>query len=216
VLAILAVLVALLFPTFTKMRRQAEVTESLARMRAIGQGVLLFAADNNMRLPGGGFSSPLIRWMHIVAPYMGVEADKVKDGVRYSSKGYDASLNKLFTCPALSGKPIPGGRGTYVARYGMNLELGLDNSMLGVSMISVPNPAGTVLMATKAHSDPGLRPTYYPVHPFGVAANFRPDRNPEVGADDKGFMGPHGYLFCDGRVEIRNVLPPPSAFYIHN
>jgi prepilin-type N-terminal cleavage/methylation domain-containing protein/prepilin-type processing-associated H-X9-DG protein len=216
VIAIFAVLAALILPVLSKMRLQAEVSESMARMRQIGTGMQLFANDNNMRLPGGGFSSPLIRWMHMVAPYMGIEADQVKDGVPYSSKGYHVSLNKLFTCPALEGKPIPGGTGTYIARYGMNSELGLNNSMLGVSLASVSNPAGTVLLATKANSAPGLRRQPYPQHQWGVAANFRPDRNPEVGVDAEGRMGPAGYLFCDGHVEIHDILLPPSAFYIND
>ncbi len=217
VIAIIAVLAALIFPVYSRIVKQAEVSESVSRMRNIGQAVQLFASDNDLAFPGGGFGGggqPLIRWMHLVAPYMGYDADGSFEGVSYSTKGYSSELDDLFTCPALTGKSKPDGNGTYFGRYGMNLELTGDKTMKGVKMASISSPSKTVLLATKAQNAPGLRPLVYPKHQFGVAANFRPDRNPEGGVDSSGKTGPVGYLFCDGHVGVLDEFIGADAFYV--
>lgn len=214
--SIVAILAAILVPISAKIHRQAEIAESLSKMRQIGEAVQMFSAEHDMRLPGAGYSSPLIRWMHVVAPYMGVEANEMYRGVSYSSQGYSTELDRLFTCPALHNKRMLGRSTSYVGRYGLNMELTPGEGMTGVSTLSIPNPAGTVLMATKAGNEPGLRPLSYPNHPWGVAANYRPDRNPEAGPDVNGKIGLHGYLFCDGHVETSETLLPASAFKIND
>lgn len=220
VLLILGILAAILIPAIGSVRRSAENSSSVSRIRSLADTVLLFAADNGGRFPGNGnqFNH---RWYHKVAPYFGFEADGTVEGIPVYLSAYE--LEGFFNCPALSGVEKPDGSGTYIARYGLNLVLqdaggglaGAINSNLGVRLAEVTNPARTVLLATKADGAPGLRPLPYPDHPFGVAANLRDDRNPENGANADGFMGPHAYAFVDGHVEVRDYFIGPEAFQLN-
>ena len=213
VIAIIAVLAAILIPAIGAVRKSAQDTTSVARMRGLGEVIFLYSTDNKGRFPGNGTSATQ-RWFHQVAPYFGFVPDDSVDGVPLYQDAY--SLNDFFTCPALHGQTIPGTSATYLARYGLNYELTAGDQTLGVPLIVVTDPAKTVMLATKANGSPGLRPQVYPAHPWGVAANLRSDRNPEGGMTADGFMGKHAYAFCDGHVEVREYFIGADAFYINN
>ena len=53
VIGIIAVLVALLFPVFSKAREQANRTKCLSNLRTIGQAAFVYANNNHDRLPNG-------------------------------------------------------------------------------------------------------------------------------------------------------------------
>jgi prepilin-type N-terminal cleavage/methylation domain-containing protein len=212
VIAVIGILAAILIPTISNVRKSAENAESVSRLRALGGVVLLFATDNHGHFPGGG-SSATERWFHKVAPYLGYDADATVEGVPVYTEAYN--LNDLFTCPALNGETNASSGDVYLARYGMNMELDGGDVTLGIPLVSVWDPSITVMLATKANGAPGLRPLSYPDHQFGVAANFRLDRNPEggiSGSDD--YMGEHAYVFCDGHLEVRENFIGADAFYV--
>lgn len=100
VIAVIAILAAILFPVFAKVREKARQTSCLSNMNQIGKGLLQYVQDNNECLPAawygvdGGPSSANgnYKWMDAIYPY-------VKD-------------TKVFTCPDDSG--MDGGTGKYV------------------------------------------------------------------------------------------------------
>jgi len=220
VIAVIGLMALLVVPGVQSGIRAAEVSQSMHRMKTLYKGIVDFAAENKGRLPGGGYDGsrsstgqqrPLVRWMHLVAPYVGVEANGSFEGVAYSTLGYSPELDYLFTDPAITGKPKKNDQpGTYYARYGFNLELVTDQSMTGPVITAIPDPAQTVLLATKAQQAPGLRPTPYPQHGFGIAAAWRKDRNPELG-----FPGRAGILFCDGHLETVEELPERELYLLY-
>jgi len=53
VIGIIAVLIALLFPVFSRAREQANRTKCLANLRTIGQSMFVYANNNHDRLPNG-------------------------------------------------------------------------------------------------------------------------------------------------------------------
>lgn len=53
VIGIIAILLALLFPTFAKVREQSRRTKCLANLRSIGQAMFIYANSNHDRLPNG-------------------------------------------------------------------------------------------------------------------------------------------------------------------
>lgn len=214
---ITALLAGLLLPSISGAAYNGKKAQSVARLRNIGVAVQQYVGENAGHLPGGGVDYAS-RWFHQLSPYMGLPATREREGVPHYWEAYqNGKTEHLFTCPVLHGKPAPGG-GTYDARYGYNNELtGAGGTMRGVRLVAIPRPASTVMVATKAGSDPGLRAVPYPQHPFGVAATLRKDHNPEGGANpETGEMGETGYLFCDGHVEVRTKFIGREAFLITN
>jgi|GEM_PF-5481029 len=216
VTAIVAILLALLFPAVQGLLHRARVVESTTRMQNLAKAIRLYAADNNMHFPGAGHSASQ-RWFHQVVPYLGIVPDGVQGGVAFYSKAYD--LDDLLSCPVLHGRPIEGGGGTYIARFGMNrlLDPQANNSkapksMTGISLLSVNRSAKTVLLATKANGAPSLHYGPYPDHAWGVAGNYEQGRSPEKGMEADGFIGRHAYIFCDGHLEFHDKFIGADAF----
>lgn len=98
VIAVILVLVAIALPVLGSVRQKALNAKCLSNLRQVGQGVLMYAADKESRLPfeyrdgqwQGGGTDPF--WYISVAPYLDVP-------IR------DASLGELerpgpFACPA--------------------------------------------------------------------------------------------------------------------
>lgn len=111
----------------------------------------------------------------------------------------------------------------FLARYGYNLMLAPDvrdasgNEIfgLGLPLAAITDPARTVMLATKADGAPGLRPQMFPNHQWGVAANFRSDRNPRAANVSTGEIGGHAYIFCDGHVQVRDEFIGVAAFEVN-
>lgn len=220
-IAIIGLLMAILIPSLIAVRKSSEVSSSVARMRSVGEAFMLFANDNQGRLPAAGGDAADggagRRWVHQVAPYLGYEADRSHNGIPLYSGGYDV---KEFRCPALSGRTCPVTSERFVAIYGYNLMLAPEvtdasgNQIfgLGLPLAAITDPARTVMLATKTAGQPGLRPQMFPNHPWGVAANFRSDRNPRAANVSSGEIGKHAYIFCDGHVQVREEFIGAAAF----
>jgi len=179
-------------------------------MKNLAHAIQLYGADNNMRFPGSGYGPPS-RWFHQVVPYLGIKPDGVTDGVPHYRSAYD--LYDLVSCPVLHGKPVEGGSGTHLARFGLNRRLeGNENEMRGFSMLRVKQPARTVLLATKASGAPGLRDRPYPANKDGVAGNYARGRSVESSVGEDGFIGMHAYAFCDGHIEKHERFIGADAF----
>src|SRR4051812_10974821 len=86
VVGIIAVLIALLFPVFSKAREQANRTKCLANLRTIGQSMFVYANNNHDRLPNGNDTNT---WNDPMAANWVMKnfADDVTDG-------------RVFHCPS--------------------------------------------------------------------------------------------------------------------
>jgi prepilin-type N-terminal cleavage/methylation domain-containing protein/prepilin-type processing-associated H-X9-DG protein len=109
VIAIIAILAAILFPVFSRVRENARRSSCLSNMKQMGMGLLQYVQDNDEILPSdwtgsGGFSASdptIVMWTDAVQPY-------VKN-------------TQIFTCPSASSANSykPGPAGPY-GSYGLN------------------------------------------------------------------------------------------------
>ena len=66
-IAIIAVLIAIVIPTVTRVRRAQQTAACLATLRHIGESFNLYAHDNQMRLPDPGVAN--LSWEQMLARY---------------------------------------------------------------------------------------------------------------------------------------------------
>ena len=86
VIGIIAVLIALLFPVFSRAREQAHRTKCLSNLRSLGQAMFIYANNHKDRLPNG--NGPAVYEDPDAANWVMVNfADEVKDG-------------RVFHCPS--------------------------------------------------------------------------------------------------------------------
>ena len=165
VLTIVAVLAALLLTAIASVRANADVAESVSRLRQWGMALGLYVADNDGSLPHRGQGvQPLQNidrasdWFNALPPYLGSPSyQQLCDSGRRPKAG-DKSI---FVSP---GCPDPGGQ--YFLSYAMNMNLSPWN--LEPSMISqIANAPFVVFMAEA----PGQYSSTYPSRaPYSVAA----------------------------------------------
>ena len=72
VIAVIALLAALLFPVFQKVRGNARRTACLSNLKQIGLALTQYAGDNDEALPPGAYSIPggIINWRQLIFPYV--------------------------------------------------------------------------------------------------------------------------------------------------
>lgn len=152
VLAIIGVLAAILIPVVGKVRQSARLTQSTANIKAIGQAVNLYAADNRGKLPplgqGSGFVSPL--WTDSGLGYpdwrKGLNSYLPTSG-RQRFTAYNGSLysiNEVYVDPTLADD-----RHHSAGDYGASREIFKpEGQELMLSL--VPRPSRTVLVAAGA------------------------------------------------------------------
>jgi len=72
VIAIIAILAAILFPVFAKVREKARQTSCLSNMKQLGLGFMQYVQDNDELYPNGTFgpTAPGIGWAGQVYPYI--------------------------------------------------------------------------------------------------------------------------------------------------
>src|SRR5450432_682157 len=71
VIAIIAILAAILFPVFAKVREKARQTTCTSNEKQIGLGVLQYIQDNNECFPGGQmYNTEQANWTTLIQPYI--------------------------------------------------------------------------------------------------------------------------------------------------
>lgn len=212
VVAVIGILAGLAITAIGQTRDSAARTECLQRLQQLGLAISTYSSDNDNRFPGYGVNSRS-RWVHQVGPYLGYEADYVKDGFDLSHGAYEF---EEFHCPAqdLWRNPVPAAN---QGLYGINPNLLRDadappnTSIVGIPRSRVMRPSSTVLLADKFSSDPFVNTIAgYPDQPKGASANHRADRSPANGPD-----GNAHYLFCDGHVEAYQEWIGSQAFELN-
>jgi prepilin-type N-terminal cleavage/methylation domain-containing protein/prepilin-type processing-associated H-X9-DG protein len=214
VVAIISILAALMLPVIGRVMDKARMSKCVAQLRTIGQGLSMYSAERDMRFPGLGMNAGS-RWVHQIAPYIGLPADKTNGGVPCFSGAYNESR---FNCPMVGRWVLPPGKNSkdFVGIYGLNRLLyndsanqSQDSAMIGYSRMIVQRPAQTVMVSESCIGGPGAAASSYPDQrqDTGVSANHRSDRTPSNGPD-----GPSNYLFVDGHVETRTKFIGAAAF----
>lgn len=152
VLAIVAILAAVLIPVIGNVRKEADLTETVSRLRMIGQATSLYVQDHGGKLPESDQPSGG-RWPFAVAPY--IEAIDDKGSVEL----YSNLILRDTTQEYLAGK----GRGV----FGYNLFFtGMIADQNWRRMNSIINPAGLPLFATtNGDEGGGLHLSYQGPHP---------------------------------------------------
>jgi len=137
VVAIIALLSALLFPAAKEQLRKSRQATLVSNMKTIAGGVMLFATDNDGRLPAA--HQPAGSWQKVVMNYIG------EDGVINSPERYKKSA---FHDP-LDTVPLPYKE---TSRASLNIAL---NGMVSVNDLSSPPlPAGAAYRLLTSISQP--------------------------------------------------------------
>ena len=150
VIAIIAILAAILFPVFQKVRENARRTNCVSNLKQIGLGVLQYNQDYDERFPMVDFISPSVggefRWYNAVGPY-------IKNGSTYGN-GYYNGAGGIWTCPDL---PVPQ-PGNYGANWllmpsgvgvGANCNSSGCNGWVPPTLAALQAPSDTVMVAEK-------------------------------------------------------------------
>jgi prepilin-type N-terminal cleavage/methylation domain-containing protein/prepilin-type processing-associated H-X9-DG protein len=95
VIAIIAILAAILFPVFAKVREKARQTMCLNNEKQIALGVLEYCQDNDENFPGGQmYGNENCSWTVEVQPY-------IENGSSSKDSAYGAvNGGGIFTCPS--------------------------------------------------------------------------------------------------------------------
>lgn len=89
-IAILAVLVAILLPTLSKVKERANITQCVSNIRQIGSGYSLYLIENDNQLPAY-YAPPNPSNLYAVALGMGFTSESYLDGenIFHCTAGYD-------------------------------------------------------------------------------------------------------------------------------
>jgi prepilin-type N-terminal cleavage/methylation domain-containing protein/prepilin-type processing-associated H-X9-DG protein len=185
VIAIIAILAAILFPVFAKVREKARQISCASNMRQVGMAVLIYLQDNNEKFPCGTQNGG-VGWAAQVYPLV-------------KSTG-------AFTC---SDDPTPYGLNpnndvTYPVSYGFNALI------IGQSLSVLNSPTRTVLLFEEIGDQSDItKEAPFGEHKFGDFSSPTADGNPAgwagVGRFDTGVMSGAQALIgtANGNFEMR-------------
>ena len=94
VIAIIALLMGILMPALSAVRKQAWGVTCKSNLRSVGLAFNLYAQDNKYKIPRGGGGREETRWFHILLPYL---AQKLPEGAGYQNV-------EVYDCPAYPDK----------------------------------------------------------------------------------------------------------------
>jgi prepilin-type N-terminal cleavage/methylation domain-containing protein/prepilin-type processing-associated H-X9-DG protein len=213
VIAVLAVLVAILFPVVGGLVEKARLTQCQSNLRQIAAGVHGYIADNSGKYPlarsytepGTGWEGPF--WTDQIEPYTDSEsAQRLKHQGRTGES--------IFYCPS---SPLHHG----ISDYGINPNVVIHpdgNNARGLPAAKVRDPARTVLAADSGRIWPASGQL---IGGWRITDGWI-QSPPDDPFEGNGPLPRHGdllnVLFCDGRVEAMTydqVLElHPEAFEI--
>ncbi|MBC2600556.1 prepilin-type N-terminal cleavage/methylation domain-containing protein [Puniceicoccus vermicola] len=189
-IAVLGILVALVFPAISKARSGADQTADAAKMRNIGQAVILFSQDHNGVFPRSWHSSGANRepgWAQSIAPYMGASSSEI-------SGEWARTFNRYFRAPDDDNID------PYLYSYGFNVNFELDpngddytgSPQTWRKVSQVPDPGHTILVA---RIQPIQFADHFMCHLWSSISAAENIVNYDV------HKGQANYLFVDGHVE---------------
>ena len=221
VIAIIAILAAILFPVFQRVREKGRQIACLSNTRQLGLAFLQYSQDYDETMPyqylpvGGGANAGKPHWMDFLYPFVKSEA--------------------VFTCPSrngessnsLSGPPtnaaiFPGwftyhflgasplrttatGGNYYYGTYAMNCTYGSVPNLAGSQLSIIQHPSTTILYCEAGPPQLGQKDAANSFNwgtdfTNSVAPNFAP--SPAVVSNGVRLQGPHfgrtNITWCDG------------------
>ena len=188
VIAIVGVLAGLLVPVVGAARSRARSADCGARIRGLGQAVLLHAAENRGVFPRSFHSAAAHReagWAAAIAPILGAPAPE--------TDGWPAAFNRLYRCPSDDTTDV------WTYSYALNVHFELDpagddyagSPATWRGLERVPVPSRTILLAEPR---PVAFGDHLMAHLWGSANAAK-----NALAHDR-HAGRAHYTFCDGHV----------------
>lgn len=189
VIALIVLLTALGFPAIQGGVGRAKLTQDVSNLRQIGQGILLYAGENNGKLPPTScLGEP--SWIGALRPYLGEQYDRIRV----------SSLD-----PNREARQIAGG-----TSYLLNDEVDITYDRSG-------NPRPGLLSSMNRITDPARRALLFPasrnkqagedhIHSSSMGrwhsllAEISPDSSGPISRNRD--SGSSAYLFADGHAEI--------------
>lgn len=212
VIAIIAVLAALAFPLWGRMRASTMAATCTSNLRTLHQATMHFAQDNNGSFPVAKTGNPAVLWVFQLAGtpanspgYLGlpgkthIQRQQALDALSKSRAPF------CLWCPASDeAQPRPAVSRT---TYGLNAQLGGGSGLPTLRTFQVQSPARTALFMDGPSRDRPFAPHVgeagflpAPVHPPAI---FKETDNPARSVN---------VVFVDGHVEMRRIGDIPTDF----
>lgn len=200
VVAVIAILVAVLFPAATNILAKGRRAAALLQMKNIASSIFLYAADNNNNLPGPtsvavfawgkaplytGDSSHLGNW---IAPYYGVPPNQTQYSI--------AALQ----CPLL---PTEARKSAFVANYVIPLDaniqaiMGFPMGSIGAAQDAIAAGKGPKKLISLTSDDKNIG-----IVAVADKSNWNSVNNAFLPATTADSAGRRLWLFLDGTVEL--------------
>ena len=164
VIAIIAILASLLLPSLAKAKEQARSVQCLGNLKNIGLAMVMFAEQNNDKLPHTTGSGYCFNWSYfLVWAGLAPEAEDTVGGFGMGAWAYPdgsvvlqgikvvrrGAVNTRFACPSVSELDLLGANAYYTNSYGAsNGVTGIDNALnaaKGAKFSQLSTPAQTAL-----------------------------------------------------------------------
>lgn len=160
VIGIIAILAALLFPTFAQAREAARLTTCTSNLRQIGMAVLQYMADHDDMLPPARIRAPRSSWAGFLDPYTkGWQVFRCPNMVDSTFAGRSIWQAPLNTIPNISIWEGYGWNADYLAGAKTDcsdFDQQFDSSGPPISAAIIEKPGDTVLCAgTSLAAGPG-------------------------------------------------------------
>ncbi len=188
VIAIIAILAALLLPALANAKQRAKSIHCLNNLRQIGLATILYADDNEDRMPASSHMAGEISWVASLPPYLSYEVSATSLG----------GVTNLYLCPVeKSGTPR---LYSYAANDFLLKVVTLPGNPAPIGQrTQVPNPSDTLWMTES--SENLLNEDHFhfagsPMSGFGYAPNAFLSQ-----VIARRHLGGANYLFVDGHVQ---------------
>jgi len=218
VIAIIAILAAVLFPVFAKVREKARQITCASNLKQVGLGIMQYEQDNNDYLvpsymanrTSGGPAVVNGDWENLIYPYVksvGVYKcpDNPSSNLQYGNMQGDAGVSYGSSDMPVAETVAGVGYVSYAINY---IIFPNTYNSLPQSMYHMLTPSSSIAVVESTALSPFFDPNNPPE--FGlnrkVAANIA--ASPSGGCLFLGHTGASNYLFCDGHVKY---LQPMST-----
>lgn len=194
VIAIIAILAAILFPVFAKVREKARQTSCASNLKQIGLGLIQYNQDNDEKMPcvdsmNGGPIQPGpagvgLTWDLVIQPYVKSIA--------------------VLSCPDDSGSAtfdLTGYGKAVRASYSMPRDM-MDNGGVGIALAQIASPSLTVMGLERGRCANNAATWGY----CATTGNFGPDMNQSASQFGWRHVSRNAanFLFTDGHVKNVN------------